>query len=97
MRRAAKVDTNQKEIVNLLRRLGYSVRCLHRVGDDFPDIIFADDENHIAEIKHGKKKLSEGQLEFQVSWKGPIQNFRSLDDVLAFHQKRRERFYQTED
>jgi hypothetical protein len=38
MRRAAKVDNNQKTLVAAFRGMGASVRHTHMIGDGFPDI-----------------------------------------------------------
>lgn len=39
MRRRARVDDNQAEIVKVLRQLGATVRPTHTVGDGFPDLV----------------------------------------------------------
>lgn len=89
MRRAAKVDENQKEIIDLLRRLGFSVKDTSRVGEGFPDIVFARaGVNYLAEIKDGKKipskrRLTQDQERFHNDWNGRIYLFESEADVLV--------------
>jgi hypothetical protein len=39
MKRAAKVDINQKEIVAYLRKIGASVAVMSAVGQGFPDLV----------------------------------------------------------
>jgi len=94
MRRAAKVDANQSEIVQALRRLGCTVLLLHQVGNNCPDILIGvSGVNVLAEIKDGKnvpskKKLSPGQVEFRDGWKGrkPIALF-SVEDAIHVIQE----------
>ena len=81
MRRAAKTDRNQAEIVKALRAVGCSVQPLHAVGKGCPDILvgvpersavhsfFRPRKNLILEIKDGAKSPSERQLTpDQVKW-----------------------------
>jgi len=51
-RRAARVDANQKEIVTMLRRMGYSVAVTSDCGKGFPDIVVG---------RSGKNYLFENQ------------------------------------
>ena len=39
MRRAARIDRNQSEIVEALRKLGASVQPLHGAHDGIPDLL----------------------------------------------------------
>lgn len=71
MRRAAKADANQKQIVAAFRGLGCSWLDLHRVGDDCPDgLAGVDGLDQLVEIKSGPGKLTEGQKQFLFSWRG---------------------------
>jgi hypothetical protein len=38
MRRAAKIDANQPELVKELRKLGFSIAFTFQLGKGFPDI-----------------------------------------------------------
>lgn len=62
-RYAAKVDTNQREIVNALRRIGAQVQPLHTIGKGCPDILVAHrGQWYVAEIKDGEKTKSKQVL-----------------------------------
>lgn len=86
--RAAKVDDNQAEIVRALRQAGATVKALHAVGDDFPDLAVGyRGKTYLLEIKDGNKppsrrKLSPGQQEFQASWRGHKAVVISVDEAL---------------
>jgi Holliday junction resolvase len=57
MRRAARVDRNQSEIVTALRSLGCSVQPLHTIGSGCPDLLIGiDGQNLLIEVKDGAKK-----------------------------------------
>lgn len=89
MRRAARVDDNQAEIVEAFRRCGASVQHLHGVGDDCPDILVGyRGFNALVEIKDGSKppsrqKLTEGQEKFFSEWRGFCWVVRNIDGVIA--------------
>ena len=75
MRRAARVDDNQKEIVNGLRRVGASVLIVSQLKNCFDILVGYNGVNYIMEIKDGKKPLSQrrlttGEKEFKNKWKG---------------------------
>jgi len=63
MRRAAKVDDNQSEIVSALRSIGATVAITSAVGDGFPDLVVGfNGVNFLLEIKDGKKAPSAQKL-----------------------------------
>lgn len=69
--RYRKVDKNQKEVVAKLREMGYDVVSIAVVGDDIPDLVIGKDSlNLLVELKSGKNKPSEGQVEFSINWGG---------------------------
>lgn len=76
MRRKAKVDANQKEIVEGLRKSGCSVAVTSDAHKGFPDIVVGCmGKNIMIEIKDGKKspserKLTNDQVEFRAAWSG---------------------------
>lgn len=75
MRRAARVDVNQKEIVAALRRCGASVLVVSSLPNCFDILVGFKGVNYIMEIKDGNKppsqrKLTQGELKFKESWKG---------------------------
>lgn len=89
MRRAAKVDDNQAEIVSAFRKLGCSVQPLHAVGNGVPDLLIGfRGVNLLVEVKDGKKppskrKLTKDQEKWHSAWRGQSMIVCSIDDVLA--------------
>lgn len=90
MRRAAKVDANQPEIVEALRKAGAFVVPLHAVGKGCPDLaVIARGKTHWFEIKNlggrGSKKTPE-QTEWhtQAELRGvPVHIVLSAETALA--------------
>jgi len=88
-RRAAKVDANQKEIVDGLRRLGFSVCSLASVGNGCPDLVVGvDDTNFLFEVKDGRKppsqrKLTKKEEAFKAQWRGQLHVVECLEDAIA--------------
>lgn len=78
MRRAAKVDRNQPEIVGALRAVGASVQPLHAVGQGCSDLLVGfRGVNHCLEVKDGslppsRRKLTPDQVEWHASWRGSV-------------------------
>lgn len=72
MRRAAKVDDNQEEIVKALRAVGATVQTLAAVGKGVPDLLVGyQGKTILVEVKDGKKSPSERRLtEDQLKWHG---------------------------
>jgi len=88
MRRAARVDDNQREIVAALRAAGASVQPLHAVGAGVPDLLVGYRSiNYLLECKDGSKppsrrKLTDRQEEWHVKWRGQVLTVTSVDDAL---------------
>lgn len=95
-RYAAQKDRNHNEIERGLIARGYSVADTHALGNDFPDLVVSWPRNQIwpwggcvlLEVKDGKKrpskrKLSEGQADFRLHWRGPYIVALSIEDALA--------------
>ena len=76
MRKKARVDANQREIVQQLRKIGISVLHTHQLGRGAPDLILGyRNENFMIELKDGNKtksqqKLTPDEIEFQTKWQG---------------------------
>jgi hypothetical protein len=72
MRRAAKIDANQEQIVSALRAAGATVQSLATVGNGCPDLLVGfNRQTLLMEIKDGKKVPSARKLtEDQVTWHG---------------------------
>ena len=89
-RRAARVDSNQTEIVKAFRRLGASVAHTHTLGNGFPDVVVGvRGVNYLVEIKDGSKppsqrKLTQDEQEFRGAWRGQYVVIESIDDVIQF-------------
>ena len=88
VRRAAKVDANQADIVKGLRRHGCSVLPLHAIGQGCPDLLVARSGNTmLMEIKDGNKppshrKLTPDQEAFHERWHGAITTVCNLDEAI---------------
>lgn len=90
MRRAAKVDSNQAEIVECLRAIpGVEVAITSAVGHGFPDIVVAyRGFNFMFEIKDPSKpkadqELTEDQQRFHAKWTGQVQTVCSLKEIIT--------------
>lgn len=90
MRRAAKVDDNQAEIVDALRTVGASVQSLAAVGVGVPDLLVGFRLNtYLLEVKDGKKppskrELTEDQILWHIDWTGgPCVVVTSVGEALA--------------
>lgn len=95
MRRAARIDANQPEIVKALRKAGCSVTSLAAVGQGVPDLLVGwqskdgDRELVLMEVKDGSKppsrrRLTEDQQEWHEAWRGrPVAIVETVADALA--------------
>ena len=90
MRRAAKVDANQAQIVSALRAAGATVQSLAAVGKGVPDLLCGiGGKTVLIECKDGRRPPSERQLtpdqiEWHVEWRGgPCVVVSSVDEALA--------------
>ena len=85
VRRAAKVDANQAEIVDDLRKLGFTVEPLHFVGRGFPDIIAGKNgKNYLFEIKNPEYdgKLTKDEQEWHDMWRGQVDVIQSTEEAI---------------
>lgn len=89
MRRAAKVDSNQVELVDALRKCGYSVLSLAAIGRGVPDLLVAaHGVTVLLELKDGSKSpsrrgLTDDQIAFLDTWRGTAFVVASLDEALG--------------
>ena len=87
MRRDARVDENQMDIVKALRKCGAAVLHLHQIGQGCPDILvrLPNGELHLCEIKNGKRKwkLEYDQIIFHARW-GPIAILDSVENAISW-------------
>ncbi|WP_116328100.1 hypothetical protein [Cupriavidus phytorum] len=88
MRRAAKVDANQAEIVEALRKIGATVQPLHAVGQGCPDLLVGwRGMNTILELKDGRKppsarKLTEDQEKWHANWRGQVAVVETVEQAI---------------
>lgn len=83
VRRNAKIDGNQGEIVKALRNVGCSVLSLAPIGRGAPDILVGyKGRNVLIEVKRPKGKLNDQQQEFKAGWRGDLCVVRSVDEAL---------------
>ena len=81
--RAAKVDKNQAEIVQALRRVGIRVLHLHRVGGGCPDLLACHrGRNILLEVKRPGEKPNKAQVEFHEMWGGEVYIVHSPEEAV---------------
>jgi len=88
MRRAARVDDNQPEIVEAFRRLGWSVLIISQLKNCCDIFVSKNGRTVAVEIKDGskppsKRKLTEGEAEFKKDWQGEYAIIESVEDVFS--------------
>jgi hypothetical protein len=70
---SSKRDSNHAEVCDSYRAAGWTVLDLHAVGKGCPDILIAKRGfTCLVEIKAGKNKLEESQIEWHSRWNGVI-------------------------
>ena len=72
MRRARKVDANQREIVAALRAAGCSVEVLSDVGRGVPDLLVMNGRTldlYLLEVKLPDEDLNKRQCEWHEAWR----------------------------
>ena len=88
MRKAAKTDANQTEVVNALRKVGASVQSLAATGKGCPDLLVGyQGINYLMEVKDGKKvpsaqKLNIDQEHWHSVWRGSVYVVKSTNEAL---------------
>ena len=88
MRRRAKTDANQSDIVAVLREMGVSVQSLAEVGAGCPDLLCGwRGRNYLLEVKDGSKPPSEriltrDQVDWHSTWPGQVEVVYSVSDAI---------------
>jgi len=84
MRRDAKPDGNQTEIVTQLRRIpGITVHHVHQLKKFCDIIVGFRGRNYLFELKiDKKKKLTSGEKNFQEEWAGQVNTVSSVGEIL---------------
>ena len=97
-RRAARVDNNQTEIVEALRRMGATVQDLSPVGKGCPDILVGfQGRNVLMEIKRpdgpkggrAGRHLTTDQKLWHLRWRGQVCIVRTVDEAIQAACSRR--------
>lgn len=89
MRRAAKVDANQGDIVSALRKVGASVTPIHTVGNGCPDLLVGfRARNYLFEVKDGAKppsarKLTDDEAIWFGNWKGEAHVVETVEQAIS--------------
>jgi hypothetical protein len=89
VRRAAKVDANQGEIVKALRVAGATVQSLATVGSGCPDILVGvGGRNYLMELKDGslppsRKRLTPDEKAWHDAWGGEVFVIEDVASALA--------------
>ena len=84
---AKRTDGNQTEIVEGLRKLGYSVAITSDLGDGFPDLVVAIDfKTMLVEVKDpnqppSKRKLTPAQIKFHAGWNDIVIVAETIEDI----------------
>ena len=86
-RRAAKVDSNQSEVVKAFRDLGWYVLIISQLKNCCDIMVSRNGRTIAIEIKDGEKppsqqKLSDGEIKFRDEWQGEYQLINCIDDVI---------------
>jgi len=87
--RAARVDANQAEIVDALRKVGCTVQPLHAVGQGVPDLLVGYRGNNVLiEVKDGSKppsarKLTPDQVKWHGDWRGHVAVVSTVAEAIA--------------
>lgn len=89
-RRAARVDANQGEIVQALRKVGAVVYSTAGIADGFPDLTVGYRRvTYLLEVKDGSKppsarELTPDQINWHTTWNGgPCVVVNSVGEALA--------------
>ena len=89
MRRAARIDRNQPEIVKALRMMGATVQPIHTIGHGCPDLLVGyRGHNIVMEVKDEQKPpsaraLTADEMMWHVMWQGQVCVVNSVDEALA--------------
>jgi len=71
MRKRARVDENQRDIIAAIRKLGATAEPIHQLGDGRPDVLFGyRGRSGTLEVKAPGGKLTEREKEWADEWRG---------------------------
>lgn len=77
-------DAIQRQVVEVLRKIGLSVYDAAHAGNGFPDLVVGlSGATYLVELKTGKAPLRASQVDFASSWRGsPIVVLRSVTEAI---------------
>jgi hypothetical protein len=84
-----KVDRNQSEIVQALRKIGATVQCLHTVGKGCPDLLVGfRGSNFVLEVKDwqqqpARRRLTPDEAEWHAEWRGQVAKVETVSEAFA--------------
>ncbi len=79
-----RVDANQREIVEALRKCSATVQHLHELGKGCPDILVGHRGcNYLLEIKAETGELTPVQVWWHEDWGGQVARVDTVDEALA--------------
>lgn len=86
LRRAARIDVNQPEIVKAFRKLGWYVLIISQLKNCCDIIVSKSGRTIAVEIKDGAKppsaqKLTSGELKFKEEWQGEYRLINCIEDI----------------
>jgi hypothetical protein len=83
VRRARRVDANQREIVAALRAAGRTVEVLSDVGRGVPDLLVSVcGRNYLLEVKAGKAGLTQDEARWHAAWRGQVAVVRTPQEAI---------------
>jgi len=88
MRKAARIDENQPEIVAALHKAGAQVQTLAAVGKGCPDLLVSlGGVNYLLEVKNPEKpkadrRLTPAQVVWHNKWRSPVAIVHSIEAAL---------------
>lgn len=83
MRRAARVDNTQADIVKALRMAAMTVQPLHTIGKGVPDLLVGwRGRNVLLELKTGNARLTADETGWHEKWAGQVATVSTPDDAV---------------
>lgn len=85
-----KVDRNQKQIVQELRSLGFSVFSIADIGKGYPDLVIGKfGKNVLIEVKADETKtLTELEEKFFQEWQGQVNIATCTEEILKIFDEK---------
>lgn len=84
-----KVDANQKDIVEMFRKLGGRVCDIHTVGAGCPDLLVSCEHSRytfVVEVKSSTGKQNLYELGWERSWFGHYYVIRNIEGAMLAYQ-----------